>query len=87
MKEHALPWHWQEAGSEESDGSDNECKHHDVVVGHEVKADEQLSQHRAHCLPQELDTAAVRGGLPVPLQIYHTVMKNIFKISCLSSVV
>lgn len=83
MKEHALLWHWQEEGSEESDGSENQSEHQDVVVWHEVEADKQLTQHRAHCIPQELDTAAVRGGLPVSLQIYYTVIKSIFKMSSL----
>lgn len=45
MEEHASLWHGQEAGGNESDGCENQREHKDVVVGHEVEADEQLTQH------------------------------------------
>lgn len=77
MEEHAVTRHGQEEGGEESDGGENQSKNQDVTVGHEVEADEQLAQHRAYRVPQELNTAAVRRGLPVSLQIYHTVMNKL----------
>lgn len=65
VEEHASLWHGQQAGGNECDGCEYQSEHEDVVVGHEVEADEQLTQHRAHGVSEELDAAAVRRGLTV----------------------
>lgn len=72
MEEHALLWHGQETGGDQSNGSEDQGEHQDVFVGHQVEADDQLTQNGAHSIAQELHAAAVGRGLPVPLQIYHT---------------